>query len=129
MLFWWSDQNTDARSDHIFVFKDQRGGTYEEFTPEDVALLGPEPTPSADPSVPRRGFGRVYFYRADLSAALGAWTSPEIELKGGSESGVMQFFAQGIMLWTPAINSAGHKTIYVLYNDNTFERYNDPFAG
>ena len=129
MLFWWSDKNTDPRSDHIFVFSGLQRGTYEEFTPEDVAILGPEPTPSADPNVPRRGFGRVYFYRADISAALGVWTSPELELKGGTESGVIQFFAQGIMLWTPITNPAGHKTIYVFYNDQTFERFNDPSAG
>ena len=129
MLFWWSDRNNDGYRDHIFVFLGLERGGYEMFSPVAVAALGPEPTPAPDPEVPRRGFGRIYFARSDISAALGAWISPEIELKSDTSAGVIQRFARGLMLWTPIAEPGGHKTIYVVYNDrSTFERYDDPFA-
>lgn len=128
-MFWWSDRNRDASNDHIFVFKDLEGGLYEEFPPDDVAALGPEPTPPDDPNGPRRGFGRIYFYRTDISTILGEWTSPEYEFKGGTNSAVIQYFERGRMIWTPISNPTGRKSIYVLYNNGTFERYDDAFAG
>lgn len=125
-MFWWSDRNDDLSNDHIFVFKGLNDGLYEEFTPDEVAALGPEPTPD-DPNAPRRGFGRVYFYRQDIAEVLGQWTSPEYELSGGQNSAVIQYFELGRMIWTPIENPAGRRSIFVLYNDGTFERYTDPF--
>ena len=93
-----------------------------------MADLVPEPTPGPDPNQPVRCFGRVYFNKPQAAERLGPWTSPEIELTG-SQPGVVQYFDKGMMIWTPSYQPTGGRSIFVLYNDGTFERYADPSAG
>ncbi|MGQ9925859.1 MAG: protein kinase domain-containing protein [Chloroflexaceae bacterium] len=123
MLYWDMTNRTRWR-DYIFVFEGLEQGPYRALSPAAVADLGPAPTPGPDPNQPVRGFGRVYFYRPGVREALGAWTSPEIVLDGETP-GVIQFFEQGTMIYTPIYRSGGSASIFVLYNSGRFERYDD----
>ncbi len=123
MLYWDLSNRTRWR-DYIFVFEGLEQGPYQALSPAAVADLGPAPTPGPDPNQPVRGFGRVYFYRPRVREALGAWTSPEIVLDGETP-GVIQFFEQGAMIYTPIYRSVGRASIFVLYNSGRFERYDD----
>ncbi len=123
MLYWDLSNRTRWR-DYIFVFEGLDKGPYQALSPMAVADLGPAPTPGPDPNQPVRGFGRVYFYRPGVRESLGAWISPEIVLEGNT-SGVIQFFEQGAMIYTPIYRSSGQASIFVLYNSGRFERYDD----
>lgn len=123
MLYWDLSNRTRWR-DYIFVFEGLDGGRYQALSPAAVADLGPAPTPGPDPNQPVRGFGRVYFYQPGIRETLGAWLSPEIVLDG-SASGVIQFYEQGAMIYTPIYRSAERASIFVLYNSGRFERYDD----
>lgn len=124
-MVYWDLTNRTRWRDYIFVFEGLEQGPYQALSPAAVADLGPAPTPGPDPNQPVRGFGRVYFYRPGVREALGAWTSPEIVLDGETP-GVLQFFEQGAMIYTPIYRSVGRASIFVLYNSGRFERYDDP---
>jgi len=124
-MVYWDLTNRTRWRDYIFVFEGLEQGPYQALSPAAVADLGPAPTPGPDPNQPVRGFGRVYFYRPGVRDALGAWTSPEIVLDGETP-GVIQFFEQGAMIYTPIYRSVGRASIFVLYNSGRFERYDDP---
>jgi serine/threonine-protein kinase len=128
MMLYWDDTNRDARADYIFVFYGRERGPFDAFSNEEVQALGPEPTPGPDPNQPVRGFGTVYFNQPQVAEFVGTATGPEIELKG-DQQGVIQYFEQGLMFWTPDYRPLGAPSIFVLYNDGTFERYDDPPAG
>jgi hypothetical protein len=121
-MYWWEPTDT------IYVLLDINAGTYRSVGPEEAATLL-EPTPDPDnPMMPVRGFGRVYTGIPGMDAALGAPLTPETVL---DPYGVRQEFAQGLMLFTPTyIAPSGTdfgKTIFVLYADGTFVRYNDTY--
>jgi serine/threonine-protein kinase len=127
MMFYWGLNPTVLR-DTIIIFLGLDSGTYTIVNADEAATY-PEPPASSDPNAPVRGFGRVYYGKAGIAQALGAWTSPEIELKGNSP-GVIQPFDGGTMIYTPIYQQpgAGKQAIFVLYADGSFERYNDPPA-
>jgi serine/threonine-protein kinase len=127
MVYW--GLNPTGLRDTIIIFAGLDSGTYVIVTADAVAAY-PEPPPNSDPNAPVRGFGRVYYGKAGVAQALGAWASPEIELKGGGP-GVIQPFDGGTMIYTPIYQQpgAGKQAIFVLYTDGAFERYNDPPAG
>ncbi len=127
-MFYWDEANRTRWRDYVFVFEGRDEGAYLALSATAVAALGPEPTPGSAPDQPARGFGRVYFYQPGVSEALGAWTSPEIALRDDT-LGVIQFFEQGTMIYTPIYRSAGRASIFVLYNSGMFERYDDSFGG
>lgn len=116
-MYYWRPTDT------IYVLLGRDSGDYRIFPPDVVAAL-PEPTP-ADANAPVRGFGRIYANDANVRAFLGGWTSGEEILQ---PHGVIQRFANGLMLHTPA-HRDGSAAIYVLYNDRTFERFQDPNQG
>jgi serine/threonine-protein kinase len=128
MMFYWDASNQDERADYIFVFYGLNSGLYDELSKSDIQILVPEPTPGSDPNQPVRGFGRVYFNQQQAAERLGPWTSPEIVL-AGNQSGVVQYFDKGMMIWTPDYRPTGGRSIFVLYTDGTFERYADALAG
>ncbi|MEI7772696.1 MAG: hypothetical protein WCI67_22080, partial [Chloroflexales bacterium] len=127
-MFYWGLNPTGLR-DSIVIFYGLNSGTYGIVSADESAAF-PEPPPNSDPDAPAHGFGRVYYGKAGVAEALGAWTSPEIELKGSS-LGVIQFFDGGTMIYTPTYQQPGasEQTIFVLYADGAFERYNDQPAG
>ncbi|NNJ08718.1 protein kinase [Chloroflexales bacterium ZM16-3] len=123
MVYW--GLNPTSLRDTIIVLLGLDGGTYTLVTDTEAAGY-PEPPPSEDPNAPVRGFGRIYFGRPGVASAMGAWKSPEIELKG-EDQGVIQLFDGGTMIYTPIYKQpgAGAQAIFVLYADGSFERYND----
>lgn len=121
-MYWW------APTDTIYVFFDVNAGNYRAVGPAEAADL-PAPTPDPNnPMMPVRGFGRVYSGIPGVAATLGTPLTPEIILE---PYGVRQDFTQGLMLFTPTyIAPSGTdfgKTIFVLYADDTFVRYNDTY--
>ncbi|NCC31253.1 MAG: serine/threonine protein kinase [Chloroflexia bacterium] len=127
-MYYWDLTNRDMKRDHIFVFYGTNGGDYTQLSAQEVADLGPEPTPGTDPNQPVRGFGRVYFHKSGVREQLGLPTTPELELKG-SQLGVIQFFDRGLMIWTPDYRPTGGSSIFVLYDSGRFERFRDAFVG
>ncbi len=127
-MFYWGLNPTGLR-DTIIVFSGLTSGSYATVSADEAARY-PDPPSSSDPNAPIRGFGRVYYGKVGVAEALGAWTSPEIELKESSNPGVIQFFDDGAMIYTPIYQQpgAGNQAIFVLYADGAFERYNDPPA-
>ncbi|MCS6880869.1 MAG: protein kinase [Oscillochloridaceae bacterium] len=123
-MLYWDLANRTRWRDYIFVFEGLDQGAYQALSPAAVADLGPAPTPGPDPNQPVRGFGRVYFYQPGVRETLGAWLSPEIVLDDATP-GVIQFYEQGAMIYTPIYRSAERASIFVLYNTGRFERYND----
>jgi len=121
-MYWWEPTDT------IYVFFNVNAGNYRAVGSAEAADL-PAPTPdSNNPMMPVRGFGRVYTGIPGVAAALGAPLTGEVELE---PYGVRQDFTQGLMLFTPTYiappNTDFGKTIFVLYADNTFVRYNDTY--
>lgn len=66
-------------------------------------------------------FAVVWNTHREVNTRIGCATSPEV----GPSDGAIQRFEQGTMLFTPAGFGRG-KTIFVLFNNGTFERYDDP---
>lgn len=122
MMYYWDDSNPTAKSDYIFVLTSE--GQYDEYPPSVVSQLPPE-LPGPDPNQPVRGFGSVYFHEPGVKEQLGGWTSPEIVLENG-DSGVIQFFDRGLMLYTPRYEPTGGGSIFVLFEDGSFQRFDDP---
>ncbi len=116
-MYYWRPNDT------IYVFFGLDSGNYRVFGPDEAARYPEPPTPVADPNMPMRGFGRIYFGITEVSAALGGWTSGEQVL---NPHGVFQPFAKGIMFYTPSYRDQGG-SIFVLYNDGTFERFADTY--
>jgi serine/threonine-protein kinase len=109
--------------ERIFAFLGRDRGDWFTF---DQAEL--EPLPTAEPQepppglfVPQSGFGRVWANFPEVREALGFATAPE----RGLDEGALQNYARGTMLYSR--NGAGRgPTIYVIYDDGAFERYDDP---
>ncbi len=120
MYYWDLDQGRG--SDTIWVLY-ERDARYEIYPPADVAEL-PEPPENSDPNAPEGGFGRVYFGSPGVAERIGAWQSPMIELRG-QNSGVIQFFTDGMLLYVREHPDPRRNTIFVLYTDGTLERYDD----
>jgi serine/threonine-protein kinase len=127
MMFYWDNSNETANADFIYVFYGTNAGRYEALSPDEVSALGPDPTPGPDPNQPLRGFGRVYF-GSEAREQLGAAVSPEIVLEG-TRAAVMQRFEAGLMFYTPVYQPTSGRSIFVLYNDGTFDRFDDTFGG
>lgn len=70
----------------------------------------------AKPVEPIRGFGKVWREHPDLQASLGAPLAPEQAMGGAA-----QRFQKGLLLWT------ADRFIYVLYADDSWERYVDSY--
>lgn len=121
-MFYWG-MNPGELRDTIVIFYGLNAGAYAIVDANEAASY-PEPPPGDNPNAPVRGFGRVYYGKAGVSAALGDPLSPEIELKDGDHA-VIQFYAGGTMIYSPIYRQAGAGTIFVLYADGAFERYND----
>jgi hypothetical protein len=117
------------KNDFIYVFYGANSGAFDELDPDTVAALGPDPTPGPDPDQPRRGFGRVYFFKPGTQESLGPWTSPEIALRSPA-LGVIQQFQTGLMIYTPVYEPTNGAAIFVLfYDEGTFLRFDDRPVG
>lgn len=108
----------------IYVFIGVGNGRWARFEQDELAQLAtptPAPSPGTDLYIPERGFGLVWAYNAEIRRQLGYAVAPE----GGLFEGAYQPYQNGAMLYSG--NGLGRgKTLYVLYSDGTFERYDDP---
>jgi serine/threonine-protein kinase len=120
MYYWGLDQGRG--SDTIWVLYESEA-RYEIYPPAEVAAL-PAPTPDSDPTAPVGGFGRIYFGSPGVAERLGPWRSPMIELHDRT-SGVLQYFADGMLLYVRDHPDTRRNVIFVLYTDGTIARYND----
>jgi serine/threonine-protein kinase len=120
MYYWGLDQGRG--SDTIWVLYES-AARYEIYPPAEVAEL-PAPTPNTDPTAPVGGFGRIYFGSPGVAGRLGPWRSPLIELRDRT-SGVLQYFADGMLLYVRDHPDTSGNTIFVLYTDGTIARYDD----
>ncbi|MEN9937650.1 MAG: hypothetical protein RLZZ387_4229 [Chloroflexota bacterium] len=110
--------------EQIYMLIGFETGTWRLFPQSDLIGL-PTPTPAPDPgsgmSVPIGGFGLVWGTFPEVREALGLGTLAE----AGPVAGARQPFERGTMIWSETGLRRG-KSIYVLYSDGTFERYDDP---
>jgi serine/threonine-protein kinase len=109
-------------SERIYALLGKDSGEWRRYEQSELATL---PTPAPDAETPCRtppisGFGLVWSNFADVRDALGCPTGPE----DGLLEGAYQPFEQGEMLFSQKGLGRG-KTIYVLYEDGKFERYDD----
>lgn len=116
-MFWYGPLNT------IYVLVGKDGGHWSAYGPNDMSKM-PTPAPVQAPDglyAPISGFGLVWGSSRGLQSELGWATQPE----AGPYDGAYQPYERGIMLFSPVGLGRG-KTLYVLYADGTFERYDDP---
>jgi serine/threonine-protein kinase len=119
-MYWWRS------SDTFYVFYGRDAGSYTIYTRADVDVL-PEPPPPSEPNDPVRGFGRIYYGVPGAQEALGAPITGE-QVLSASQGGALQFFERGRMIFTPLYRGEQRKSIFVLYADRSFQRYNDVFV-
>ena len=119
MLYFQPDED-------IYVFEGFDSGSWQRFTRAQL-LKVPTPLPTPPPigdekPVPLTGgFGLIWYNFPEIANALGEPASPE----DGLIEGAFQPFQEGVMLYSRKGLKRG-KTIYVLYKDGSFERYDDP---
>jgi eukaryotic-like serine/threonine-protein kinase len=108
----------------IYSIDGEDSGFWRQFPQSDLLGL-PTPTPAPPPEggllVPEGGFALVWGTYGEVRESLGLATGTE----DGPLLGARQPFERGVMLWSSEGLGRG-PTIYVLYNDGTFERYADP---
>ena len=115
LMFWRADTRT------IYVLFSADAGDWYAFTDTwtDDMDPGGGPAPVAGRYLPPRGFGKVWSEQPDVQKRLGyALTANE-----ASGTLVVQRFERGLLLWS---DLGGAPSIYVLYQNNTYERYADP---
>jgi serine/threonine-protein kinase len=108
--------------DVIYALIGVDSGKWRLFEHGELSAL---PTPTPDPNPPCRaplvgGFGLVWGSFREIREALDCPTGPE----DGLMEGAYQSFDRGTMLYSQKGLGRG-KTIYVLYADGQFERYDD----
>jgi hypothetical protein len=117
---WAGEQNFQGgymlwRQDTNEIYVIYNNGTWQVY-PDTWTTSEPEMDPSIVPPSgyyqPKRGFGKVWRNNPNVRSNLGWATTQERGFYGS-----VQPFVGGRMLWS---NTQG---IYVLYNDNTWDRY------
>lgn len=99
-------------------------GTWQRYQP---VLLPPDsaptPTPPANLQTPSGAFGLVWAANPGVRQNLGFALLPQSAVIEGA----YQAFEGGVMIYSRDGLGRG-KTIYVLFNDESFERYDDTFV-
>jgi len=74
-------------------------------------------------TVPQGGLGAIFQSDPNIQAAIGC------PLTGASisASSAYQTFQNGAMIWISSLGAQTQPVIYVLYNNGTYQRYNDTF--
>ena len=107
----------------IYALAGSAHGTWRVYE-QDRLMSQPTPTPATPPPsliAPVHGFGLVWGTQAWVHNSLGWGTRNE----DGPFDGAAQRFEHGTMLFSPVGLGRG-KVLYVLYDDGTFDRYDDP---
>jgi hypothetical protein len=74
-------------------------------------------------SVPQGVFGAIYQGDPNLSAALGC----PLANNASSVGSAYQPFQNGLMIWVSSLGAQPQPAIYALYNNGTYQRFNDTF--
>ena len=114
LMFWREDTAT------IYVLFAGEPGIWYAFADGWVPGMAPGggAGPAAGQFKPQRGFGKVWREQPEVQKRLGyALSADEI-----GTTLVIQQFEHGLMVWTTA---SGKPMISVLYENNTYERYED----
>lgn len=99
-------------------------------TPGAVAVYGPVGGVPGDASsaaasgcavAPAGGFAAIYQGNADVQAGLGC---PLSGVPTTAES-AYETFQNGLMIWVSSLGSGPQEVIYALYNNGTYQRFND----
>jgi serine/threonine-protein kinase len=109
--------------ERIYALIGRDKGTWRLFEQSEL-LAQTTPTPKDPPPCPAPlvgGFGLVWSNYPGIRDAIGCARQPEV----GLFEGAYQPYQKGAMLYSHEGLGRG-KTLYVLYNDGTFERYDDP---
>jgi hypothetical protein len=115
-MYWWKNQDTV----YVMPEGESPSGRYSVFNKVTAAAL-PDPPTDIDPKMRAEGgFARVYYGVPEVQNAIGVPVTAERAI-----SGAYQAFEHGFMIYSPANGTVRGKTIYVLYNDGTFRRYDD----
>jgi hypothetical protein len=107
-------------TERIYVLFGSAKGTWKKFEQSEVEQL-PTPAPSTCDVPMAGGFARIWGSGAALQEQLGCPVAPMPDLFEGA----YQPFVGGTLLWSQKGLGRG-PTIYVLYKDGQFERYDDP---
>jgi hypothetical protein len=75
-------------------------------------------------SSPQGGLGSIYQRDPAIPSAIGCPLNGAV----ASISSAYQPFQNGMMIWTAALGTQRPNAIYVLYNNGTYQRYNDTFT-
>jgi len=78
----------------------------------------------ACPTQPGGTFGAIYQSSPDIAAAIGCPLSGAVH----TASSAYQTFQNGVMFWVSSLGGAPQPTIYALYNNGTYQRFNDTFT-
>ncbi|MBN1203243.1 MAG: hypothetical protein JXJ20_15450 [Anaerolineae bacterium] len=75
-------------------------------------------------TVPQGGFGSIFQSDPSIQAAIGC------PLAGSavSASSAYQTFENGVMIWVSSLGAQPQPAIYALFNNGTYQRYNDTFT-
>jgi eukaryotic-like serine/threonine-protein kinase len=106
--------------ERIYVLVGTDKGTWLKFEQSDLANL-PTPTPANCDAPQQGGFALVWGNNPDIQEKLGCSTAAEPDLFEGA----LQPFENGTLLYSQKGLGRG-KTIYALFSDGSFERFDDP---
>lgn len=76
------------------------------------------------PTQPQGSFGAIYQSAPDIATAIGCPLLGAVH----TASSAYQTFQNGAMIWLSSLGGAPQPTIYVLYNNGTYQRFNDTFT-
>lgn len=85
-----------------------------------VGGLAQAGTLTACPSGPTGGFGALYNASPDLAAQLGCPIGETMSI-----SNAQQGYERGLMLWMSSLGPAGGESIYALFSNGSYQRFND----
>lgn len=75
-------------------------------------------------TAPQGGFGAIYQSDPNIAAGLGC---PLTGIASGVSS-AYQPFQNGVMIWVASLGSLPQSTIYALFNNGTYQRFNDTWT-
>jgi hypothetical protein len=75
-------------------------------------------------NAPQGVFGAIYQSDPNIGAALGC----PLATSASSVGSAYQPFQNGLMIWVSSLGAQPQSTIYALYNNGTYQRFNDTFT-
>jgi len=73
------------------------------------------------PITPSGGFAQIFINNPDVAAQIGC----PIEANALSINNAFQPYQNGVMVWVSSVGGSGQSGIYSIYNNGTYQRFND----